>query len=71
MFRVKILLTEAQGLTEGMQHSLPWYPPVCNMVTIPDGTEKTYDHLDIVQDRTKHVQKIPDPAMKPVSMVAL
>ena len=56
-------------MAEGTQHSLPWYPPVCNILTIPEGSEKTYDHLDSVQDRMKHLQKIPDPAMKPVRLL--
>ena len=64
---MKLLLSEAQDLKEGMQHSLPWYPPVCNLVTIPEGLTKSYDHIQTIQDRAKLIPKIVDPAMRTVS----
>ena len=67
-FRVKALLGAAQGLSDGSQHPLPWYPPVCVALDdIPEGTPKSYDHIVGVAERNKVPLKLTDDTMKAVS----
>ena len=68
-FRVRALLTEAQGLTAGGEHPLPWYPPVCvPLMDLPEGSENTYDHLKSVSyaERSRIPLKYNDPSMRQV-----
>ncbi len=68
-FRVKALLSEAQGLKKGSQHPLPWYPPTCiTLAIIPEG-RKSYDHVTAIKERDKVPSRFPDPTMKHVSTV--
>ena len=66
-FRVKVLLSDAQGLKKGFQHPLPWYPPVCvTLADIPEG-DRSYDNIQSVKDRTKVPLRLFDLTMKDVS----
>ncbi|XP_076450500.1 tetratricopeptide repeat protein 17-like isoform X3 [Babylonia areolata] len=66
-FEVRALLTEVQGLTEGGEHLLPWYPPVCvPLMDLPEGSENTYDNLKSVgyAERSRIPLKYNDPSMR-------
>ena len=66
--RVKALLSEAQGLAEEAEHTLPWYPPVCtNIADLPDG-QCPFDNIDSVKDRSKLPPKIADTSIKQVTV---
>ena len=67
--RVRALLTEAQGLTAGGEHPLPWYPPVCvPLMDLPEGSKNAYDHLKSVSyaERSRIPLKYNDPSMRQV-----
>ncbi|XP_033752791.1 tetratricopeptide repeat protein 17-like [Pecten maximus] len=66
-FEVKALLTEAQNLTPGDEHPLPWYPPVCvPLEEIPEGSSKSYDHIKSVsrEERTRMPLKMADKSIR-------
>ncbi|XP_060074042.1 tetratricopeptide repeat protein 17-like isoform X2 [Ylistrum balloti] len=66
-FEVKALLTEAQNLTPGDEHPLPWYPPVCvPLEEIPEGSAKSYDHIKSVsrEERTRMPLKMSDKSIR-------
>ena len=65
-FREKGLLAEAQGLKEGMEHILPWYPPVCVTLSDIDEGPKAYDHYEAVRQRTKVPLKLNDNIVREV-----
>ncbi|OWF35392.1 tetratricopeptide repeat protein 17-like isoform X2 [Mizuhopecten yessoensis] len=66
-FEIKALLTEAQNLTPGDEHPLPWYPPVCvPLEEIPEGSAKSYDHIKSVsrEERTRMPLKMSDKSIR-------
>ena len=63
---VKAMLSDAQGLREGEQHPLPWYPPECPPLGKISNPALVYDHVDSMKDRAKSPTKLPDAAMRDV-----
>ncbi|CAD5117844.1 DgyrCDS6590 [Dimorphilus gyrociliatus] len=65
-FDVRTILSAGLGLTDGVGHDLPWYPPVCvNLDNIPEGTQ-SYDHLEAIKKRTEVPLKLYDSYMRPL-----
>ena len=63
---VRPLLNEAQGLSVGEEHPLPWYPPVCMTLTDIPESSRSFDHVQAVKDRTQIPLKLYDTNMKQV-----
>lgn len=65
-FDVRAILSEGLGLTNGVGHDLPWYPPVCvNLANIPESTQ-SYDHLEAIKKRAEIPLKLYDSYMRPL-----
>ncbi len=58
------MLCEAQGLKKGMQHPLPWYPPVCISLADIEESSQSYDHIQAVKDRNKVPLRLMDATMR-------
>ena len=63
---VTALLTDLLALGQGAEHPLPWYPPICtNLAEIEDG-DRSYDHYDVIKDRSAQTNQRPDERMTSV-----
>ena len=74
LYRVKMLLSEAQGLRNGVEHPLPWYPPVClSLLDLPKAGHGSYGHPTFLRDLdwSRSLPKITDPSMKPASFMTI